>query len=88
MTEALAKVRDELGPDAVTVQIYAEPGDKGDREVYSMARGDKLPWAINGYEYVVRIPAKRPAGDYTPRVIPVFAGASVPLEAPHILWYR
>ena len=51
-----------------------------------MTPGSKRPG--NAYQYVTRIPAKRPAGYYTPRVIPAFGDASVPLEAPHILWYR
>ena len=34
------------------------------------------------------VPANRPASDYTPRVIPYHPKASVPLEAPQILWQR
>jgi starch phosphorylase len=78
----------EVEPGAIDVQLYAEPAGKGAREIYSMMPGSKLPGKMNGYQYVIRIPAKRPAEDYTPRVIPASSGASVPLEAPHILWYR
>ena len=38
--------------------------------------------------YRVGIPANRPAGDYTARVVPRLSGAAVPLEANHILWQR
>ncbi len=38
--------------------------------------------------YRAVIPATRPIGDYTPRVVPWHPGVSVPLEANHILWYR
>jgi starch phosphorylase len=38
--------------------------------------------------YRAAVPANRPAGDYTARVVPRFAGAAVPLEANHILWQR
>jgi glycogen phosphorylase len=78
----------ELDPGAIAVQLYAEPAGEQGREIYSMTQGTKLPGEMNGYQYMIRIPARRPAGDYTPRVIPAFGGASVPLEAPHILWYR
>jgi starch phosphorylase len=36
--------------------------------------------------YSAKVPANRPASDYTPRVIPCGLKGSVPLEAPHILW--
>ena len=40
------------------------------------------------YEYCVSIPAARVLGDYTPRLLPRHPIASVPLEAPEILWQR
>ena len=40
------------------------------------------------YEYCVSIPAARALGDYTPRLLPRHPIASVPLEAPEILWQR
>ena len=36
----------------------------------------------------IRIPAARPAVDYTPRVVPALEGMPVPSEDQHILWYR
>ncbi len=53
-----------------------------------MTRGRQLVGAENGYTYGARVPATRPATDYTPRVIPSFPGVAVPLEAEHILWQR
>jgi starch phosphorylase len=53
-----------------------------------MARGQALAGAVNGYLYGVRIPARRPESDYTPRIIPAFEGGAVPLEARQILWYK
>ena len=45
--------------------------------------------ALDGsYTLRTTLPARRPAGDYTPRVVPWHPGAAVPLEANHILWYR
>ena len=43
---------------------------------------------VNGFVYTARIPATRPAADYSPRVIPQHAGAFVPMEAPFILWHE
>lgn len=40
----------------------------------------------NGYTYGARVPAARPATDYTVRLIPHFDGVAVPLEDAHILW--
>jgi len=38
--------------------------------------------------YSARVPATRPAVDYTPRLIPHNGEAIVPLEASQILWQR
>jgi starch phosphorylase len=40
------------------------------------------------YTYTAALPATRPAGDYTPRVVPYHPDALVPIEANQILWYR
>jgi starch phosphorylase len=76
-----------LDPNAIRVELYAE-GVSGSEPVRrEMARGRRLADA-DGYIYSARIPATRPAGDYTARVIPHRAGVSVPLEADRILWQR
>jgi hypothetical protein len=53
-----------------------------------MKRKQSLPGAVTGYLYEVRIPAQRASRDYTPRLIPGFEGAAVPLEAEKIRWYE
>ena len=78
---------DDLEPDAVHVQLYAEPRETTEPEIHPMTRGQLLPGVVNGYLYSVRIPALRPASDYTPRIVPAFDGVAVPLEARQILWY-
>jgi starch phosphorylase len=78
----------ELEPDAVQVQLYAEPQAADEAEIHPMIRGEALKGAVSGYLYSAIIPAERPADDYTPRVIPTFDGAEVPLESQQILWYR
>jgi glycogen phosphorylase len=79
----------ELDPEAVAVELYADPPDAGAsplREV--MQRSGRLEGAVHGYAYTAQVPADRPSGHYTPRVIPFHPLASVPLEAAQILWYR
>jgi len=78
---------DELSPDAVQVELYAESvgGDEPVRRV--MVRGDSLT-GEKAWRYSATVRADRPAGDFTPRVIPFHPGACVPLEAAQILWYR
>ncbi|HTY92824.1 MAG TPA: alpha-glucan family phosphorylase [Steroidobacteraceae bacterium] len=79
-----------LAPQDVAVQLYANGIDGEGPKVYDMtlqmqpAAGDAAGCNL----YRVAVPANRPAGDYTARVIPRLAGAAVPLEANHILWQR
>jgi len=77
-----------LDPDAVRVELYAEPTDSGEPERHVMARGRELDGPGHGYEYGVSVPAVRPTGDYTPRLVPSHPAAVVPLEAHEILWQR
>lgn len=71
---------------AVRVELYAEGRQDSAPERHAMERGEGLIGSLNGFVYTMRIPATRPAGDYTPRVVPEHAGAAVPLEAPFICW--
>jgi glycogen phosphorylase len=78
---------DDLDPDAVTVELYAA-GLNGDAPVrYALNRGERLVGAVHGFLYTARVPATRPARDFTPRLIPRHSGSFVPLEAPFILWH-
>jgi glycogen phosphorylase len=76
---------DDISPDAVRLELYAD-GDAPVRQ--EMKRGQQLAGSVNGYVYSGSVPASRPAGDYTPRVVPYFPKAVVPLEAGQILWQR
>jgi starch phosphorylase len=73
--------------DAVRVELYADPLD-GLVLRQPMVRGDKSVKLENGYEFTAKVPATRPAGDFTPRIIPNFPGLAVPLEMPLILWHN
>jgi len=79
---------DELDPEAVRVELFADSKDGGEPVRQVMTRGQQLVGSASGYLYTARVPAGRPATDYTPRIVPYRAGALVPLEAPQILWGR
>jgi starch phosphorylase len=77
-----------LEPESVRVELYAEaPGD-GDAVRYELTRTRRLDGTGGIYVYSATVPAARPPGDYTPRLLPCFDGVAIPLEAGHILWQR
>ena len=78
---------DEIDPDAVSVELYAEAHDGKAVSRHVLTRGERLVGSANGFAYAARIPATRPVADFTPRLIPQHSGASVPLEAPFVLWH-
>ncbi len=76
-----------LAATDVAVQLYANGVDGAGPQVYDMTL--QSPAATGGRStYRAAVPANRPAGDYTARVVPRLTGAAVPLEANHILWQR
>ncbi len=77
---------DELDPNAIEVQLYAEGTEGGAPICQEMKRpGGNSP---SGCIYSGQVPVGRAAGDYTVRVIPRLRSAAVPLEAEQILWQR
>jgi starch phosphorylase len=78
---------EQLDPNAVEVELYAEPQNDGRicRQKMEQIRG---LLDAGGYIYSAKVPANRPATDYTPRIIPYEPRAAVPLEAGQILWQR
>lgn len=78
----------DLNPDEVQLELYAEPLNSPEPVREIMSRIRSLAGDSNTYVYHAAVPATRPANHYTPRAIPFFVGASVPLEAPYILWQR
>jgi len=79
---------DDLDPEAVRVELYANGANGSAPERVEMARVRQLVGAANGYAYRAAVSAARPSTDYTARVIPFLAGAAVPLEDAHVLWQR
>jgi starch phosphorylase len=78
----------DLGPDAVSVELYAEAKDGHALTREPATRAEHLLGSASGFSYTAQIPATRPVADYTPRLVPQHAGAWVPLEAPFILWHE
>ena len=78
---------DEMDPDAIQVELYAEALDDGEPVRHVMVRGERLV-GENGWRYSAAIPANRQASDFTPRIIPCHPEAIIPLEAAQILWLR
>jgi glycogen phosphorylase len=77
---------DELEPEAVRLELYAEGAGDGPPLRQAMKRERQLLGSVNGFVYSASVPASRPARDYTPRIVPRFPEAAVPLEANWILW--
>jgi starch phosphorylase len=78
----------ELAPEAVRVELYANGNNDTAAERVEMKRVRQLVGSSNGYAYRAEVPAARPASDYTVRVIPKHTDAAIPLEDAHILWQR
>ncbi|MGB8722511.1 MAG: alpha-glucan family phosphorylase [Terriglobales bacterium] len=78
----------DLGKNAVRVELYADGINGGDPVRQEMKWARLLPGAPDGCVYHATVPAARPAGDYTARVTPHCDGVAVPLEDARILWQR
>ena len=79
---------DDLDPEAVRVELYADGFNGTAAERVEMKRVRQLVGATSGYAYRAEVPAARPATDYTARLIPQHDDVAVPLEDAHILWQR
>ena len=77
----------DLNSEHFRVELYADPdGDSGAKpEVLASCKSDTQSDMI---VFSVCCSADRPATDYTARIVPSQAGASVPLEAGQILWQQ
>ncbi len=78
----------EIPPESVCVELYADASNGEGPTRYEMQRDHQLVGAMNGYVYKTQVPATRPVEEYTPRIIPRHPDATIPLEAPQILWQR
>jgi starch phosphorylase len=76
----------DLDPNAVRVELYADGANGGAAVRQEMKRAGQL--GGGSYIYHAAVSASRSPADYTARIIPCFSGVAVPLEAPQILWQR
>jgi len=81
-------VLDDINPDSVSVELYADAQKDGGPITQAMTRGELLAGTASTFSYSASVPASRPAADYTPRLVPHREGAFVPLEASFILWHE
>ena len=79
---------DDLGPQAVRVELFANGVSGGPPLLYEMKRVRQLATASDIHVYSAEVPAARPQTDYTARVIPDHYGVAIPLEDARILWQR
>ena len=79
---------DDIDPDAVRVELYAEAQKDKDAITHAMNRGERIVGATSAFTYSASVATNRPAADYTPRLVPQHVAAIVPLEAPFILWHE
>jgi starch phosphorylase len=77
----------DIDLDAVRVELYAEAEKDQAPITHVMDRSDRLAGATGAFTYSASVPTSRPPAAYTPRLVPHHVGASVPLEAPFILWH-
>ncbi|MBA2849327.1 glycosyltransferase family 1 protein [Thermosulfuriphilus ammonigenes] len=77
----------EMDQEAVRVELYAEPlQEDGEPERWPMKAERPLLGFVNSYVYSALVKTDRPADHYTPRIVPHFPGALIPLDDNHILW--
>jgi starch phosphorylase len=79
---------DDVDPDSVRVEVYADGLDGEGPVRQEMERVRRLLGDDASYAYRAKVGATRPAADYTVRAVPAGAGAAVPLEESRILWQR
>jgi starch phosphorylase len=78
----------DLDPKAVQVELYADGVNSGALVRQKMKLIRQPAAADSSCVYRAKVPASRPATDYTARVIPYYDSVAVPLEEAHILWQR
>jgi starch phosphorylase len=78
----------DLDPNAVRVELYAEGVNGGAPMRQEMKRVRQLAVGWGGYVYSAAVPAASAPADYTARIIPHCEGVAIPLEDARILWQR
>ncbi len=76
-----------LDADDVRVELYAD-GAAGGGPVRQEMKRVRQQDGSKGSLYSTKVPAIRPAADYTARAMPCRSGVAIPLETARILWQR
>ena len=77
----------DMRSEDLKVELYANTLGEGKHDPVIMSACKDCPTNdLHAQIYRAQVSIDRPAGDYTPRIIPQHAGAAVPLEAEQILW--
>jgi starch phosphorylase len=76
----------DLPPEAVAAQLYAEAAGGEPVELIVMQPAGPVAGAINGVLFRARVPTRRPASDFSARLVPYHPQAKVPLESNRIHW--
>jgi starch phosphorylase len=79
---------DELSPDAIHVELFADALDGGKPLIVPMTRQRAIPGTLGGFFFHAAVSSERPAEHYTPRIVPWHCHALVPAEESSILWQR
>jgi glycogen phosphorylase len=78
---------DDIDPESVRVELYAE-GRDGSAPLRSAMRREGPLVGARGFLYVGTVPEARPPSDFTPRIVPFHPDIAIPLELPAITWAR
>jgi starch phosphorylase len=78
----------DLDPNAVRVELFTDGADGDPATSLEMKLLTQPADTGSGHVYGANVPAIRPVGDYTARLIPRCEGVAIPLEVANILWQR
>ena len=85
---AVEIILNDLDPQSIRVELYADGINGSDPVRMEMICAQPSPGVSQPRVYKARVSTKRPAADYTARVIPQRSGVVIPLECSSILWQR
>jgi starch phosphorylase len=79
---------EDLPPEAVRVQVYAEETAAAPSEMATLAHEGPLVGSVNGHVFRSVVRTDRPLDDFTPRIVAHHTDALTPLEEAAIHWWR
>jgi starch phosphorylase len=74
-------------PEHVRVELFADNSDETPF-ISEMSQAGELVGVQGGFVFEAKVPAVRPASDYTVRIVAALDTLAVPLEEPLILWQQ